>query len=1375
MSTINITGTGGIIEGNLGAANVNVNLDAALEFDGVNDLISVGNIGTHAQWTISFWAKKVGTGEDGLIDGNDASSSSFPYITANPSNFYVYYASGGGAANTSFAVDMSVWNHFAITYDAEATNNLKTYCNGVLKTTVDANNTSAPTTFTDFTIGDNANYGKWDGFMADVKTFNDDLAIEDIQILASKINVDPTLVSKTANLTGWWKVNDAGSTINDFVNETNDGTDHNGTLTGGDWRYNEYCVDVYDGSDTRTTGTFTVTQGKVEGKALSYLHNDATNDATISANAAGAIDDLTALTKGTVACWTRADNFTNSGDDHWIYSLSESNDDYFFVIHFDDASGSTARVRAALFENGSYQWELRTGREVVLDKWHHIAITQNGTEPVIYVDGVAPSSQAFLNSTDKTAWWDNLNGNADRNMMAGGLQYNNYAHQYEPDGDFRDFRFYNHGLSAEQASSLYSGSYNITPMHWIKCDEGSGTLTDSGTDTAWTVTNTNLTYVNGTLDLDGQLVVTANGTLSMPRGDLEMSIISSGLTSFEINCTDVTTQFIHNNGQFVCDASNTFEIDANGAAFYKVKPNTSGGNLRLIDNTIIEKELVSGTGASVLIGSGKTYTFGTATENADINHNVRASLGVSAPTITGASTLHPVNINIYDDMARDLDLNLADVNVTTALVHNRDKTITLTGDCEFDAVTVGSGDTLDLSGQRMVTSGLLTISGNNGLKNTTDGSTQDTVAHLICNGILASTTTHHASLSNVVYLADGGNAHKIEYFDFGTFVAIRAGAVDMGRYGPDSASMNVIAANTTNLQNWGRTGSVGNANSMNNLTIATGTTVLPESATLTVAGDFTTSGGLIGKSALNANDTHAAYGTATSYASSNMQSLTMSGWVKMNSDFSSQETNQAVMRQNDSLLMVRSDGKIYAGVELSKADNATFSYPDCFSAAGLVTANKWHHIALTWKASEGLKVYLDGKLVGEKNDATTGGDFTHLRRRDGTSSVVGGRDAGSSINSQLAGTVAQAARWQHTDASAAKSAAQIRTEMFQKASELSSTTGLYLWFQFDNGTGTTAIDSSPNTTNFTVGTIAKSAEAAWAGAGTFTEGSGDSGSTLKMTGTGSIITKNGDTFNKLWIASGTTTLKEIVDGDAAYTIKDDLTIAGTITSDSDEYIYLNSTFGSNSGALNFSGGTLTGLSQILNDSGVNLSIPAHTTKTWKTYSGATSTQAGDVTATVELEVQSGGTWNANGNTISCKEVDVNDGTLNLSNSTMSFYTQTSDELNLTSGSTLITGNTTLTGYSAALPTNIFCPDTGSAGNFEVVGDVSNFKMQGVSDLTVIGSVTDCVIADGNTTAIIRQWHHTLDTQQLLDADSAGDDDLRLTKPALDNALELMTK
>jgi len=54
-------------------------------------------------------------------------------------------------------------------------------------------------------------------------------------------------------------------------------------------------------------------------------------------------------------------------------------------------------------------------------------------------------------------------------------------------------------------------------------------------------------------------------------------------------------------------------------------------------------------------------------------------------------------------------------------------------------------------------------------------------------------------------------------------------------------------------------------------------------------------------------------------------------------------------------------------------------------------------------------------------------------------------------------------------------------------------------------------------------------------------------------------------------------------------------------------------------------------------------------------------------------------------------------------------------------------------------------------------------------------VTNCFPSSGHEhDCRVIQWHHTLDTQQLLDADSAGDDDLRLTKPSLDNAHELMT-
>ena len=153
----------------------------------------------------------------------------------------------------------------------------------------------------------------------------------------------------------------------------------------------------------------------------------------------------------------------------------------------------------------------------------------------------------------------------------------------------------------------------------------------------------------------------------------------------------------------------------------------------------------------------------------------------------------------------------------------------------------------------------------------------------------------------------------------------------------------------------------------------------------------------------------------------------------------------------------------------------------------------------------------------------------------------------------------------------------------------------------------------------------------------------------------------------------------------------------------------------------------------------------------------------------KLQVDSGTTFNANGNTIACKYVDVNGGTLDLSNSILNFsVTSSGDTFDLHSSSTLTTGNTTITGNTSSnTPAYL-----SYSGGFEVVGDVSNLELQSNSDLTVIGAVTNCTFQSGVTDANIRQWHHTLDTQQVLDADEAGDDDIKLPKPSLDNAHEL---
>ena len=503
MGTIEINGTGGIIEGNLEAAIVNVNLDPVMELSGGTDHISGAFYETPftSSFTMSCWIKPA--------DGNPAVEERFlsalgdtwPQNTATVSLLSNGKISFNYKANNNNAMATPVdatftdggnnsWTHVAVTANSSTggANGLSIYINGKEVALGSgggdgSTGSTAGVTFADWdgdsateiAIGALNNDYTFAGQMADAKVFTDILDDDEIEFLASKINCD-SLAYGIDNRVGWWKLNEgSGTTITDYDDNSTEYalSIQNPLGSSANWQFDAFSVNVQkDG--TTTDGTLTVTQGKLEGKALSYVHNDATNDATISANAASAIDDLTALTKGTVACWTRADNWTNT-DDHWIYVLSDSTDDYFFMVGMN-ASG---KVRSALFENGAYQWDLQTDAVVCsLDKWHHIAVTQDGTGPVIYVDGVKPA-QTFSNSTDTAAWWDELHGiGADKNFLGGGFMYNNNAHQYEPDGDFRDFRFYNHGLSAEQASSLYSGSYNITPMHWIKCDEGSGTLTD---------------------------------------------------------------------------------------------------------------------------------------------------------------------------------------------------------------------------------------------------------------------------------------------------------------------------------------------------------------------------------------------------------------------------------------------------------------------------------------------------------------------------------------------------------------------------------------------------------------------------------------------------------------------------------------------------------------------------------------------------------------------------------------------------------------------------------------------------------------------------------------------------------------------------------
>jgi hypothetical protein len=353
--------------------------------------------------------------------------------------------------------------------------------------------------------------------------------------------------------------------------------------------------------------------------------------------------------------------------------------------------------------------------------------------------------------------------------------------------------------------------------------------------------------------------------------------------------------------------------------------------------------------------------------------------------------------------------------------------------------------------------------------------------------------------------------------------------------------------------------------------------------------------------------------------------------------------------------------------------------------------------------------------------------------------------------------------------------------MFSEISSVGS--DLILYAKFNEGTGN-PVDSGTNTRTLTAtGDI-------WAGAGTFTYGTSTltfSGSTNHIINYASSVATGSDAAGheyvyNLTIPAGETVALQSFDNYKIMNIPSGgtLTVNGTLTDDA-------SSFGGSNQAQSMhiragasmalgASSSIKGISDVINWSSNN-SIPATASGDYFTYlyikDSATPSLAGNVDVSSRLRIQSG-TLNAAGYTLGAGgHLEVKgSGTLNATNSTINFDVNSgAGTWEQESGSTLITGNSTFNGMSST--TNKATLSNLAADGQEVVGDVSNFDVAAGSDLTVVGSVSGITFAD--TTGNIRQWHHTLDTQQMLDADEAGDDDLRLTKPALDNALELMTK
>ena len=287
-----------------------------------------------------------------------------------------------------------------------------------------------------------------------------------------------------SNLRARWKLTNGSPNDEAAADKTGSAAQHNLTEVGSP-------ADVYDAfsvavQDTMTTdGNFTVTQGKLEGLALSSLDFESGSSQYVTTNNSAASGIGTG--NWTTSMWLTRESIGAAVS--MLGKIAAGGWGNGFVLGFL----ANNKIR---FDMGARYLD-SSATITTTNKWYHITCAKNTDEFKIWIDGVLDSTGATSDPTSQSTTQATP-------VVIG--RYGDYGPQEYYDGKLRDIRIYDYLLSDNQVASLYSGSYNVTPLNWWKLDEGHTTAALSNGTTAWEDSGTGTDY-----DGDGVNFVDASG------------------------------------------------------------------------------------------------------------------------------------------------------------------------------------------------------------------------------------------------------------------------------------------------------------------------------------------------------------------------------------------------------------------------------------------------------------------------------------------------------------------------------------------------------------------------------------------------------------------------------------------------------------------------------------------------------------------------------------------------------------------------------------------------------------------------------------------------------------------------------------------------
>lgn len=405
-----------------------------LRLDGTDDYVQVANsssIGITGDITISAWIKRnVFNDYGGIMSKSDGSSRwDFEFFMCGDSqcggsNTLGFYTdSPGGNTFSSGQITDSNWHHVVVTRN---TSTLTFYIDGVSAGTGTVsgafNNNNDPIRIG--TDGPAWNpIAEFNGSMDEVRLYNRGLSVSEVKklyetgLVKIKNSVGATKINASQNVIG-------GSTL------------QNGLV--GMWSFNskDFSDKVYDRSSSANNGyvynTATST-AKTIGKTGQGIKFDGTDDfVDLGANSSMNPTSNTATfsawvyyTTNITTAMTILSKDTNAADSDFFFRIQNPSTGVF-RCNFEGAGGSDTSAGV-----------------VTPGVWQHIACVWDGTNRIIYKNGVAVDTVAG------TPTFSSSGGNVSlgrRNEAGGGLYFN---------GKIDEVRMYNRALTASEIKQLY--------------------------------------------------------------------------------------------------------------------------------------------------------------------------------------------------------------------------------------------------------------------------------------------------------------------------------------------------------------------------------------------------------------------------------------------------------------------------------------------------------------------------------------------------------------------------------------------------------------------------------------------------------------------------------------------------------------------------------------------------------------------------------------------------------------------------------------------------------------------------------------------------------------------------------------------------------